>query len=97
MSKTISMTELRRHAGRALSLLAKSDEPITVTQRGRVAAVIVSPARYHQIEEALRRLDELALKEMVRSARRARERGNTIPQTELLMLRKAEAIDKLDR
>lgn len=97
MSKTISMTELRRRAGRALSRLAKSGEPITVTQRGRAVAVIVSPARYDQIEEALRRLDDLELKEMVRSARRAREVGNTIPQNELkrrLMVRTGKPVNR---
>ncbi len=59
MSKTISMTELRRRAGRALSRLANLDEPITVAQRGRVIAVIVSPARYNRIEEALERVLEV--------------------------------------
>lgn len=82
-SKTISVTDLRRRAGRVMSRLAKSDETITITGRGGAVAVIMSPARYNQIEEALRRLDEIELREMVRSARRARETGDTISQAEV--------------
>jgi PHD/YefM family antitoxin component YafN of YafNO toxin-antitoxin module len=59
----------------------KSDEPVTVTRRGRAVAVMVSPTRYNQIEEALRRLDELELMGMVRNARRARANGKTISQS----------------
>ncbi|MDQ3254614.1 MAG: type II toxin-antitoxin system Phd/YefM family antitoxin [Acidobacteriota bacterium] len=83
MSKTISMIELRRRAGRALSRLAKSDEPITITRRGRAVAVIVLPARYTEMEGNLRRLDDLELQEMVRIASGARAAGDTISQSEV--------------
>ena len=83
MKKTISMTDLRRQAARVLSRLAKSSKPIIITRRGRAVAVVLSPARYNQIEGALRRLDDLELKGMVQGARLARELGNTISQAEV--------------
>jgi prevent-host-death family protein len=75
MRKTVSISDLRRRMGRVLSRLAKSGAPVTITRRGRDAAVIMSSARYDEIEESLRRLDELDLREMVRAAEVGEKRG----------------------
>jgi prevent-host-death family protein len=78
MKKIIPVTDLQRQAGQILSSLSDSDEPVIVTQRGRVAAVLISAGRYSQIEDDLQRLDDLELAEMVKRAREAREAGETI-------------------
>jgi prevent-host-death family protein len=82
--KTVSISVLRRRAGRVLSRPAKSEEPITITRRGRDAAVIMSPACYDEIEDSFRRLGELELREMVRAARQ-RANGGTVLEAIRLM------------
>ena len=69
MKHIIPITDLQRQAGQIISSLAESDEPIVVTQRGRASAVIISAERYGEIEEDLKRLDELELLEMVELSR----------------------------
>ncbi|MEP6901817.1 MAG: type II toxin-antitoxin system Phd/YefM family antitoxin [Actinomycetota bacterium] len=69
MKNIIPITDLQRQAGQIIGSLAKSDEPIVVTQRGRASAVIISVERYSEIEADLKRLDELELLEMVELSR----------------------------
>ncbi|MDQ3254657.1 MAG: type II toxin-antitoxin system Phd/YefM family antitoxin [Acidobacteriota bacterium] len=83
MKNIIPITDLQRQAGQVVNSLAESDEPVVITQRGRVAAVLMSASRYTQIEEDLQRLDELELVEMVKAARESRRVGNTIPHAEV--------------
>lgn len=83
MKNIVPITDLQRQAGQIVSGLADSDEPVVITQRGRAAAVIVSASRYAEIEEDLRRLDELELLEMVDRAHAARAAGETIPHAEV--------------
>lgn len=78
MNKIISITDLKRQAGRVLNGLSESDEPVIITRRGRASAVLISAERYTRIEEDLERLDELELPEMVRKARDARAAGETV-------------------
>ena len=78
MNKIIPITDLQRQAGQIVSGVVASDESVVITQRGRAAAVLVSAARYSQIEEDLARLDELELLEMVAESRDALKRGETL-------------------
>jgi prevent-host-death family protein len=78
MKEIVPITDLQRQAGQIVSGLAESDEPVFITQRGRAAAVIISVARYAQIEEDLQRLDELELLNLAQEARQAMAQGQTI-------------------
>ncbi|MGH9837523.1 MAG: type II toxin-antitoxin system Phd/YefM family antitoxin [Blastocatellia bacterium] len=78
MKKIIPITDLQRQAGQIVSGFDKSAEPIIITQRGRAAAVIISVARYEEIEEDLARLDELELREMLILAEAQIAAGQTI-------------------
>jgi prevent-host-death family protein len=69
MKNIIPVTDLQRQAGQIISSLADSDEPVVITQRGRVSAVIISAERYGEIEADMKRLDELELLEMVELSR----------------------------
>ncbi len=83
MKNIIPITDLQRQAGQVVNSLAESDEPVVITQRGRVAAVLMSASRYTQIEEDLQRLDELELVEMVKAARESRKVNSTISHAEV--------------
>jgi prevent-host-death family protein len=78
MNKIIPITDLQRQAGQIVSGVVNSDESVIITQRGRPAAVLVSAARYSQIEEDLATLDELELVDMVTRSREAMNRGETL-------------------
>lgn len=83
MKNIVPITDLQRQAGQIISGLSDSDEPVIVTQRGRAAAVIISAERYEEIEEDLKRLDELELLEMVAESKRAISKGDVIGQDEV--------------
>jgi prevent-host-death family protein len=78
MNKIIPITDLQRQAGQIVSAVVDSDESVIITQRGRPAAVLVSAARYSQIEEDLAKLDELELIDMVALSREALSRSETL-------------------
>jgi prevent-host-death family protein len=69
MKNIVPITELQRQASQLVGGLEDSDEPVVITQRGRAAAVLVSAARYAEIEADLKRLDELELLEIVEKSR----------------------------
>jgi prevent-host-death family protein len=71
MKNIVPVTDLQRQAGQIIGSLSDSDEPIIITQRGRAAAVIISADRYEEIEDDLKRLDELELLELVEDAKQA--------------------------
>lgn len=83
MRKIVPITDLQRQAGQLVSEVVSSDEPIIITQRGRAAALIVSAARYAQIEADLQRLDELELLELVARARVEIAAGQTLAQQQV--------------
>jgi len=78
MKNIVPITDLQRQAGQIISGLSDSDEPVIVTQRGRAAAVIISADRYEEIEDYLKRLDELELVELAEEGRRQVAAGNVI-------------------
>lgn len=78
MKRIIPITDLQRQAGQIVSEVNASPEPVLITQRGRLAAVLISAERYAQIEEDLERLDELELLEMVERSRQALAAGQTL-------------------
>jgi len=78
MRKIIPITDLQRQAGQIVSGFDESAEPIIITQRGRAAAVIISVARFEEIEEDLARLDELELREMLTQAEAQIAAGQTV-------------------
>ena len=83
MKNIIPITDLQRQAGQIISSLSESGEPVIVTQRGRAAAVIISADRYEEIEDDLKRLDELQLLELVGKAREAISAGDVISHDEV--------------
>ena len=83
MKNIVPITDLQRQAGQIISGLKDSDEPVIVTQRGRAAAVIISADRYGEIEEDLKKLDELELAAMVAESLEAIANGNVIAHEEL--------------
>ena len=83
MKNIVPITDLQRQAGQIIGGLSESDEPVIVTQRGRAAAVIISADRYEEIEEDLKRLDELELLELVEKGRQAIAAGDIISHEEV--------------
>ncbi len=83
MKNIVPITDLQRQAGQIIGSLSESDEPVIVTQRGRAAAVIISADRYEEIEEDLKRLDELELMEMVKESLDDIAKGNVIDHEEV--------------
>lgn len=83
MKNIIPITDLQRQAGQIIGGLSDMDEPVIVTQRGRAAAVIISADRYVEIEDDLKRLDELELLEMVEGSRRAIKAGEVLSQNDV--------------
>ena len=79
----IPITDLQRQAGQIIGSLSESDEPVVITQRGRAAAVIMAADRYAEIEDDLKRLDELELVGLVREARKAIAAGDVISPDEV--------------
>jgi len=69
MKEIVPITDLQRQAGQIINSLSEKEEPVIVTQRGRASAVIISAKRYSEIEEDLKRLDELEALEMVEKSR----------------------------
>ena len=83
MKNIIPITDFQRQAGQIIGSLADSDEPVIVTQRGRAAAVIISADRYEEIEDDLKRLDELELLELVEEGKRQVAAGKVISHDEV--------------
>jgi prevent-host-death family protein len=83
MQRITPITDLQRQAGPLVNSLAGSDEAILITQRGRAAAVLLSAARYAEIEKDLARLDELELREMLAAGRQAKAEGRTLTNEEV--------------
>lgn len=83
MKNIVPITDLQRQASQIIGGLSVTDEPVIITQRGRAAAVIISSDRYQEIEDDLRRLDELELLELVNEGKRAVATGDTISHEEV--------------
>lgn len=83
MKDIIPITDLQRQAGKIIKSLSEKEEPVVITQRGRASAVIISIKRYSEIEEDLKRLDELELIEMVEKSRQQIAEGKTLGQDEV--------------
>jgi len=83
MKNIIPITDLQRQAGQIIGALSDSDEPVIVTQRGRAAAVIISADRYEEIEDDLKRLDELELSELVEEGKRQIKAGKVLSHDEV--------------
>lgn len=83
MKNIIPITDLQRQAGQIIGSLSESEEPIVVTHRGRVSAVLISAERYSEIEDDLKRLDELELLEMVEKSNQDIKNNNTLSQDEV--------------
>jgi prevent-host-death family protein len=54
------VTDLRQDAAAVLERVRKSPEPVVITQRGRAAAIMVSPESYERSEQERRILRLLA-------------------------------------
>lgn len=83
MERIVPITDLQRQAGQIVSELVESNEPVIVTQRGRPAAVLISTARYAEIEADLERLDELEVVALVAQSRAAVAAGKTVSHDEV--------------
>ena len=83
MKHIIPITDLQRQAGQIIAGLSENEEPIVITQRGRASAVIISAARYGEIETDLKRLDELELLEMVELSRQEKAEAKTLSHDEV--------------
>jgi prevent-host-death family protein len=77
MKNIVPITDLQRQAAQILNDL-KDEEPTIITQRGRVAAVLISARHYAQIEKDLKLLDDLELLQMIEEAKQDVQNKNTI-------------------
>lgn len=83
MKNIIPVTDLQRQAAQILKKLNKTSEPVIITQRGRVSAVMISASHYAQIEEDRALLDDFELVEMLEESRKDRAAGNTLSMDEV--------------
>ena len=83
MKNIVPISDLQRQAKQIIGSLADSDEQVIVTQRGRATAVIISADRYEEIEDDLKKLDELELLDLVEEARQAIKNGDFISHDEV--------------
>lgn len=60
----IPVTDLRQDAAAVLDQLKESSEPVVITQRGRAAAVLLSPEAYERSERERQMLRLLARGEL---------------------------------
>lgn len=86
MKNIIPITDLQRQAGQIIGSLSESDEPVVITQRGRAAAVLITADRYAEIEDDLKRLDELELSGMIEQSLADIAEGNVIDHEEVKRL-----------
>ncbi len=56
----VPISELKAHASRLLARVAKSGQPLIVTQNGRPAGVVLSPAEFDRFRERERFLQSIA-------------------------------------
>lgn len=59
----VPVTDLRQDAAAVLERVRRSPQPVVITQRGRAAAVMVSPESYERSEQERQILRLLALGE----------------------------------
>ncbi len=72
-----SIVPLGEFKTKAASILKTIDEPMIITQNGRAAAVILSPAAFEEMRERLRFLDSIA------KGLADAEVGRTVPHEEV--------------
>lgn len=60
----VPITDLRQDAAAVLERLRDSGEPVVITQRGRAAAVLLSPEVYERAEQERQMLRRLARGEL---------------------------------
>jgi prevent-host-death family protein len=82
MKKLVPITDLQRQSSRIVRGLARSREPVIITQRGRAAAVLLSAERYAQIEDDLNRLDELEMIHLLERGLADFDEGRTLSNKE---------------
>ena len=60
MPDIVPVTDLRQDAAAVLRRLKESDGPLVITQRGRVAAIMISPESYERTDRERELLLKLA-------------------------------------
>jgi prevent-host-death family protein len=60
LPQLVSITDLRQDAAAVLDRVKDSAEPVVITQRGRAAAVLLSPETYERSEQERQMLRLLA-------------------------------------
>ena len=84
LPEIVPVTDLRQDAAAVLARVRKSSEPLVITQRGRAAAVLLSPEAFQRSEHQ-RQLLEL----LVRGEREiAAGEGHGLPE----VLKEADAV-----
>ncbi len=83
MKNIIPVSDFQRQAGKILKNLNTTSEPVIITQRGRVAAVIVSASHYAKIEEDRALLDDFELVQMLEESKKDRAAGKTLSLDEV--------------
>ena len=78
MEKIIPVSDLQRQASSILNEVNRSAEPIVITQRGRVSAVLISAKRYAEMEEDLALLDDLEVADLIEKGLKEKAEGKTI-------------------
>jgi len=59
MNDTISITDLKQNTAGVIARVKGSPDPILVLQRSEVAAVLVDPVRYREMEALIERLEDM--------------------------------------
>lgn len=78
MARIVTADDLRARLGRELDSLRESDEALYVSRRGRLAGVLLDPARYSELIERLDYLEDSLAALQARD-----ERDQSVPWSEV--------------
>lgn len=71
MERTIGVDKARARLSQIADEIAADDEPVVLTRRGEVVAVLVSPAEYDRMVEIKRRTAQEALQARLAEVRKS--------------------------
>jgi antitoxin YefM len=93
---TISVTDAKARLNALVEEAASTHERVTLTLRGRPAAVMMSVEDLEGLEETLFWLSEPGTREAIRESRVAREAGANVSEAEVRALLAEKLLDAAD-
>jgi prevent-host-death family protein len=85
LPRIVPITDLRKDAAAVLERVKDSAEPVVITQRGRAAAVLVSPEMYERAEQERQMLRLLARGERELRKNRGADLDNVLAEADKIL------------